>query len=364
MSTWIWGLVLLAAVWAAHWGAERLADPLKKLRQQWGFSAAAGGAFIGIAAAAPEIGINTTSALRGVSDIGLGTMLGSNIIAIPLMVLVAYSASRKERLGNESENGDGESSEDGTNARADNDSGGSDDETENPEEHERHVRRGLLRVQREAVTVLALPYLAILALVAVLTLPARWRGLQPIDGWIMLGAYVIFLTQALLRGRREGEDVQWSKKEIALAVGGVAALAVGAFFTVRATENLVAAFGISEIIGGLFITATVAALPEVFATWSVTRSGQVTSATTSVIGDHAVTMTVAFLPLALVSVPIQDFQLFWVNLLFVALVPAAYAALIHRGSKEHGFALRQVLGLSGIYLVYLAVMLFGVLNVL
>jgi cation:H+ antiporter len=211
---------------------------------------------------------------------------------------------------------------------------------------------------------LALPYLAILAIVALLTLPARWRGLQPIDGWIMLGVYAVFLAQALLRGREQGELVEWPRKEIALATGGGVALAVGAFFTVRATENLIAAFGISEIVGGLFITATAAALPEVFATWSVTRSGQVTSATTSVIGDHAVTMTVAFLPLALVTVPVEDFQLFRVNLAFVALVPAAYAALIHWGSKKHGFTLRQVLLLDGIGLAWVAVVLFGVLNVL
>jgi len=31
-------LVLLSAVWAAHWGADKLADPLQKLRQQWGIS--------------------------------------------------------------------------------------------------------------------------------------------------------------------------------------------------------------------------------------------------------------------------------------------------------------------------------------
>ena len=34
MSSWIWALVLLAAVWSAHWGAEHLAHPLKKLRKQ------------------------------------------------------------------------------------------------------------------------------------------------------------------------------------------------------------------------------------------------------------------------------------------------------------------------------------------
>lgn len=349
MSAWLWGVVLLVAVWAAHWGAEQLADPLKKLRQQWGFTAAAGGAFIGLAAASPEIGINSTSALRGVSDIGLGASLGSNIIAIPLVVSVAYAASRTSRLGNGGK-------ETGTQQRG--------EDIEGDQEHEQHRRQHFLRVQREAVMVQALPYLAILALFALLTLPAAWRGLQPIDGWILLIAYGIYLAQALLRGRKAGEQVSWAKKEIGMAAAGLLALAVGAYFTVRSTENLVSTFGIPSIVGGLFITAPMAALPELFAVWSVTRSGQVTSATTSVIGDHAVTMTVAFLPLALVTVPLEDLQLFWVNLLFVALVPSTYAALIHWGQTEHGFHLGEVFLLDSIVIAYVGVMLFGVLNVL
>ena len=54
MSTVLWAAVLLGAVWAAHWGAEHLADPLKKLRRQGGFSVAAGGSFIGLATASPS----------------------------------------------------------------------------------------------------------------------------------------------------------------------------------------------------------------------------------------------------------------------------------------------------------------------
>lgn len=90
----VWTAVLLAAVWAAHWGAERLSAPLRKLRKQWGFSVAAGGAFLGLAAASPEIGINVTSAARGVSDIGMGAMLGSTVLAIPVMVITASLATR------------------------------------------------------------------------------------------------------------------------------------------------------------------------------------------------------------------------------------------------------------------------------
>ena len=335
MSTWIWGLVLLAAIWAAHWGAEHLAHPLKKLRKQWGFSVAAGGALVGLAAASPEIGINIASAMTGVGDIGLGTMLGSNVIAIPIMVVTAYIATRHIKKEN-AEKG-----------------------------HEKHLKEHLIKVDPKAVTVLAIPYLVIIAVVAVLTVPAQWRGLQPMDGWIMLGMYAIFLTQALLRGKKEKEQVEWKKKEIWLAVAGLAALGLGAFFTVRATENIVSAFGISKIVGGLFITAPLAAMPEVFATWSVAKSGQVTSAVTSVIGDHAVTLTVAFLPLALITLPIQDFTLFVTILSFVGLVGILYAAFIHwgRSGGEHGFKRWQVFTLAAVALVYVAVVLFRVLQV-
>ena len=336
MSTWFWVPVLLAAVWAAHWGAEHLAKPLKKLRKQWGFSVAAGGALIGLAAASPEIGINIASAITGVGDIGLGTMFGSNVIAIPFMVITAYAATRHLKKKNADK------------------------------AHERHTKEHLLKVDPTAVTVQAIPYLVIVAVVAILTVPSQWRGLQPVDGWIMLGMYVVYLTQALLRGKKESEKVEWKKKEIWLAVAGLVTLGLGAFLTVRATENVVSALGMSKIVGGLFITAPMAALPEIFATWSVAKSGQITSAVTSVIGDHAVTLTVAFFPLAMVTLPVSNFHLFATILSFVGLVGILYAAFIHWGGKdnEHGFKRWQVFTLGAVLLVYVAVVLFGVLNIL
>lgn len=361
MSTWIWALVLVAAVWATHWGAEQMGSPLKKLRRQWGLTEAAGAAFLALVTASPEVGINATSAVRGVSDIGLGNMLGSNIISIPLMITVAYLASRTafSRSGGGREAGKDRDEQEG--AR---DEGGNASQKEAlQQKHERHRREHLLQLNQRSVTVLALPYLGILALVAALTLPAPWRGLQPIDGWIMIGAYLLYLTQAALRGRQEGEDVSWTKKEIGLAVAGALAVAGGAYFVVRATENIVTALGISEIVGGLFITSTMATAPEVFKTWSVVRGGQVTAGTTSVIADNAVTMTLGFLPLALVTVPVQDLRLYWVSLAFAALMPALYAAFVHWGSREHGFKRWQVLAFDAAYLAYVAVMLFWVLGV-
>lgn len=340
MTFLLWIPVLIAAVWAAHWGAEHLAAPLKKLRKKWGISVAAGGALVGLAAASPEVGIATTAALRGVSDIGLGASIGSNVIAIPIMVVTAYLATRKRRLGE----GQGEE-----------DDGGSAGGVQQHQNHEEHLERHLLRVDRQAVTVQALPYLGLVALFAVLTLPAPWRGLQPLDAVLLGAGYLAYAAQALFRGREEGDEVEWSKKEVALAVGGVAALVAGAYFTVRATENIVSGLGIPTIVGGLFITAPMAALPEVFATWSVTRSGQVTPAVTSVIGDHAVTITLSFVPLALVTLPLENLRLFAINLAGVALVAALYAAFVWWGGREKGFARWQVLTLAAVAPLWAAV---------
>ncbi|EYD71469.1 putative membrane protein [Limimaricola hongkongensis DSM 17492] len=131
-------------------------------------------------------------------------------------------------------------------------------------------------------------------------------------------------------------------------------MAIGAYFTVFSTEKIVATLGLSKIIGGLFITAPMAALPEVFATWYVARSGQITSGVTSVIGDHAVTMTLAFIPLTIVGMTIDDFQLFWITLSFVAVMPALYAAFIWWG--RNGFRLWQVLALPVVYALYLVLL--------
>jgi cation:H+ antiporter len=330
MNIWSWVLVLGLAAWAAHWGADRLLTPLKLLRKQWGLTASAGAAFLALVTASPEVAINITSAARDVSDIGLGNLLGSNIISIPLMVTIAYFASRKQFKNNK--------------------------------EHQEHLDKNILALNKRSVSVLSLPYLGIIALVAILTLPKPWRGLQPVDGWIMLVAYAAFLTHAIIKGKEKGKKVEWNKKQVWLSIAGAFAIAVGAFFIVKATENVVSALNISEIVGGLFITGLMTTAPEIFKTWSVVKGGEVTAGTTSVIADNAVTMTVAFFPLALVTTPIEDFELFWVNLAFVGLMPLLYTLFVHQSKGLHGFAKWQIIVFDATYIAYLLVMVFYVLK--
>lgn len=330
MNLILWTLVLLASVWAAHWGADQLANPLQKLRKQWGLNEAAGAALVALATASPEIGTNTASALQGLSDIGLGNLLGSNIISVPVIVGVAYIASQGK-----------------TSSFMKNWS-----------------NRKVLQLKSEALSVQAIPYVVICLLAAILLLPEPWQGLQPIDGWIMLLVYGIYLGQAILRKRQKRQSVRWQRQELIVSILGVVVLAGGAYLTVTATEKIVEILQISQILGGLFITSTLSIAPEVFATWSVAKSGQVTAATTSVIADNTATMTLALFPLAMVSLPIKDIQLFSVNLAFVIILGCFYAGFIQWGTPNYSFSLREVAVLVLIYGIYLAVMLFGVFRVL
>lgn len=326
MNLLLWILTLLIAIWAAHWGSDKLAEPLQKLRQQWGLTEAAGAAFVALATASPEIGTNTASAIQGFSDIGLGNLLGSNIVSVPAIVTVAYIAAQKYS-------------------------------TSRPRDFSQP-----LKVKSEALTVQTIPYLFIIALAAVLTIPKPWRGLQPIDGWIMLAAYFIYLAQAIIRKREKGKEVEWKSQETILAILGVLALIIGAYFTVTATEKIVSILGFSQLIGGLFITSTLSIVPEVFATWNVAKSGQFTAATTSVIADNTATMTLAFFPLALVTLPVEDIKLYSVNLFFVALLGFVYSLCIRFGQPKYSFSLKEVLAINSVYVIYLIVIIFGVLR--
>lgn len=339
MSPWIWGIVMVAAIWAAKWGADQMVEPLKKVRRQWGITQVAGASLLAILTASPEVGISTVSAIRNSGDIGLGTLLGSNIIAIPLIMTVAYVASRKKFGGDESD----------------------ENQKELEQKHQEHLQEHLISLSKRAATVLSLPYIGIILIVAILTMPPGWRGLQPIDGWIMLGVFFLFLGQALWRGRKEGEDVKWSKKQIKLAALGAVALIAGAYFTVTAAENVISAIGISQIIGGIFITGTLSTAPEVFKTWQIVGSGQTTAGSTSVIGDKAITLSLGLVPLALVTTPINDFQLFWINMVFVTLMPVAFSLMVLK-NKHSGLKLWNVLLLDAFLLLYIFIILKWVLN--
>ena len=302
--TWLWLAVLAAAAFAAQWGASQLAEPLKAVRARFGIAGAAGGALVALASASSDVAVNAASAVTGAGGIGLGNLLGSNVVSIPLVVAAAYLASRKRDLG------------------------------EDHSEHQKDLQQGLLRVDADSVKLVALPYLVVIALFALLTVPPGWRGLQPVDGLVMTVAYIGFLGQAVARGRQPRQSFSWSAKKTWLALGGLIVLTVASYVIVTASGQIGRALGLPQLVTGLFVTATLTALPAAFTTWAVVRSVQVTSGVTNPFADNTVAMTLGALPLALVSLSIDDVPVSVAVLLFVALMPALYAWLLHR--RVHG----------------------------
>lgn len=92
--TWVWVVGLVLAAFANRWGAEQLAAPLKAVRQRYGFTGAAGGPLVALGSASPDVGINVVSAATGAGAVGLGSMLGSTVVSIPITVAVGYAAFR------------------------------------------------------------------------------------------------------------------------------------------------------------------------------------------------------------------------------------------------------------------------------
>ncbi|MDI6834606.1 MAG: sodium:calcium exchanger, partial [Rhizobiaceae bacterium] len=60
---------------------------------------------------------------------------------------------------------------------------------------------------------------------------------------------------------------------------------------------------------------------------------------------------------------IENFHLFWVSFVFVALMPVLYAAFIRWGGSETGFRRWQVIVLVGTYATYVLIVLFWVLEI-
>ena len=80
------------------------------------------------------------------------------------------------------------------------------------------------------------------------------------------------------------------------------------------------------------------------------------------IGGTAISLSLCVLPIALVSTPIQNFQLFWVNLFFVAFIPTVFLILVLK-NIESGLILWNILLLDFLLLFYVFVILKWMLNV-
>jgi len=335
-------VLVLAGIGAMQWGASRASSALDAYRDRVGLRGVVMGALLGIATAAPEISVNLASMAFGWPDLGLGAALGSNVPALPLVFLIAWLSLRAT------------ASQPETTAMA---SGSVAEKTAVPV------------VAPEAVEVQALPYLLVVLLLAALTLPPGWAGLQPIDALLLVAAWGVYLARALLRPHRPAEPDPEPQSEAgpapasASAAGtligraallAVPAIALGALASVIAARRLGEAFGASDLVVGLFVIGLLCALPEGFAAWRLAREGKTTTAVSTAMADGIVSLTVALVSPALAGAAVGDAALYLTNLAYLVFALLTYITFNHfRWGQELDFA-RVSLFVGG-YIVYLGV---------
>jgi cation:H+ antiporter len=209
-----------------------------------------------------------------------------------------------------------------------------------------------LQLKSYSVFVQALPYLAMIALVAVLTLPPRWAGLQPIDGALLLAAAAAYLSQALIRRRGDPDPRRRIAKHVVIALFGIAIIGAGAVAAVQATNVIGAFLGISPVVAGLFITGLLCALPESIAAWPLAHDGRATVTASTTIADGTLSISLAFVPLALYGAPIGDVALYLANLVAIFALVSLYVVINRR--KPSGYATgREVVLMDMVYLAYI-----------
>jgi cation:H+ antiporter len=298
-------------------GAEWFVGILSKLRVRWGITAAFAGTVIAVASTSPEIIMNVTAASMDLGDIGLGNVLGSNILNIPILVLVAYLASK-------------------------------------------YYHKQTLPADRETVLFHAVPYLGMIGLITLLTLtPGPMEGFQLYDGVILLAAYIIYTYFAIKKGKGEGKEIHIPKEMIYKGIAGFLVLAIGAVFAIIASEGLAhellgdSASGL--LIAGLFIAAMASSLPEALASWHAVKTKESIAALTSVIDDNIISITLAIVPLTLVITSIVNPELYIISLTFVLITALEYTIFAYTG---YHICFEEVVVLTGTYIVYMFIVLY------
>lgn len=200
---------------------------------------------VGFGTSTPELAVNLSAASRGITDIAIGNIVGSNIANIGLILgisaLVAPLAV--------------------------------------------HMR--MLRIE----VPIMLAASALLWLLALDGQIARWEGL------VMLGGFIAFLVFLLHNARLESAQVQaelaaapqpthaaWTT--VLFLVGGLGLLMLGSDLCVDAAVGLARLWGLSDLLIGLTIVAIGTSLPELASSVAAAARGQSDLAIGNVIGSN------------------------------------------------------------------------------
>lgn len=275
-------LLLAAGVILLYVGAELLVKGAAELALGFGLRASTVGVtVVAFATTAPELFVAVLGAITVSTDIGLGTIVGSNIANIGLVLGLS----------------------------------------------------ALIRPLDVSDTVVArqVPFMV---LAAVLLVALGWDGrIGPIEGGILLAALAGFTLVVILRIRKTQAGISAADRKkmpdprainVAYVVGGLVALLAGSRWLINGGRGLLVELGFSDLFIGLTIIAIGTSLPELAASVVAAFRGEASFSVGNVVGSNiynvlAVIGILAILTPVSVSPGVRAFE-FPMLLLFTGLI--------------------------------------------
>jgi cation:H+ antiporter len=284
-------LLLVGGAALLYAGAELLVRGASDLALAVGLKASTVGVtVIAFATTAPELFVSLLGAVTVSTDVGLGTILGSNIANIGLVLGVS----------------------------------------------------ALIRPLDVSETVLKrqVPFMVLAALLLV---GLGWNGrIGRAGGLVMLGTLVGFTVAVMRRIRQTQSGISTAERaempdanlrDVAAVVGGIVALVLGSQWLIDGGESLLSAAGFSDIFIGLTVLALGTSLPELAASVVAAVRGEAEFSVGNVVGSNiynilAVIGIIAIIRPIGVSPSVRGFE-FPALLAFTALL----VALMYRGDR-------------------------------
>lgn len=246
-------IVLALGLAGLYFGGNWLVSGASRLARSFGMSdLMVGLTIIAIGTSAPELLSSITAALQETSDLALGNVVGSNIANIALILgvtgLIAPIFVR-----------------------------------------DRYIKRHI-----EIMIFATL-------LVALMTFDGQ---IERHEGVMLVVSYIVYLyysyrlsnaetsaetiaasTTDQERDETEVDDINRSR-EIAIFLGGLVVLVIGAYFTVDAAKNIATTVGFSALFVGITVVAVGTSLPELTASITSARKNQTEMAVGNVVGSN------------------------------------------------------------------------------
>jgi cation:H+ antiporter len=276
-------------------GAEMLVRGSATLAKRMGISSFfIGLTIVGFGTSTPELGTGITAALRGVQDLNVGNVIGSNIVNIALIMGIGSLIA--------------------------------------PTPVKAHL------VRRETIIVIVLSFIPYLALMAGGFIP-RWLGA------VMVAALVVYLARTYFESQRHPERVDELGRElerelgldraglmsrtpvsVVVLVAGMGLLILGAHFLVDSSTTIARQLGISDLVIGLTVVALGTSAPELFTTIVAALRRQSDIAIGNILGSNIFNLLGILGATSMVAPQRVSMQVFWLDaplmiVLSIALVP-------------------------------------------